>query len=483
MKSVKINEIKKDNVSRYNPLSAGIAYTCGNILVKAIPFFTLPIFTRLLSTADFGLYNIFLAYENIISILLGFGLNGTIRVAKVEFGNNFEKYVSSIYGFQIASSLMIDFVVICVFVPIGHIGWINIQILVLLLVNSLCTQLHNIANTKYAIKGEVVRNMGVSFLYTFINIGASILLCKYAFTEKGYLGRILGTCIAAIFIALIVVWCQFKQSRIIYNTEYWKFGLHMGAPLILHFLSLTLLAQCDKIMIQSMAGDSEAGIYSIAVTLTGIASVLANSVDNAWAPWFFSKLKDREYDDIYKQNNRMIILFSMIIIFIMIISPEIIRIISTAEYWESIEVFPILLISVLFDFFYLIPVNFEYYHKETGYMAFSTIVTAVINIILNMFFIKTAGYIGAAYATCISKLILFLMHWIKAWQLEPKKLMGIKEIIGCTVVTISISAIVILLNSMIFVRAFLLFIMLFTVIIWVHKMGYIKQLRDSIKSK
>ena len=79
MKSVKINEIKKDNVSRYNPLSAGIAYTCGNLLVKAIPFFTLPIFTRLLSTADFGLYNIFLAYENIISILLGFGLNGTIR--------------------------------------------------------------------------------------------------------------------------------------------------------------------------------------------------------------------------------------------------------------------------------------------------------------------------------------------------------------------------------------------------------------------
>lgn len=476
-----MNGIKKNSVSKYNPLSAGVAYTCGNILVKAIPFFTLPIFTRLLGTADFGLYNIFLAYENIISILFGFGLNGTIRVAKVEFGNNFENYVSSVYGFQIVSSLMIDLIVICVFVPIGHIGWINTQILVLLLINSLCTQVYNIASTKYAIKGEVTRNLGVSFLYTLINIGASILLCKYAFIEKGYLGRILGTCIAAILVALIVIWSQFRQSRIVFNIEYWKFGLRMGSPLILHFLSLTLLAQCDKIMIQSMVGDSEAGIYSIAVTLTGIASVLVNSVDNAWAPWFYRKLEDREYNDIYKQNNRMIIIFSLIIIFIMLISPEIIRVIAAAEYWESIDAFPILLTSVLLNFFYLIPVNFEYYHKETKYMAFSTIVTAIINVILNVLFIKTVGFIGAAYATCISKFILLLMHWIKAWELDPKKLMGIKEVISCTLVAISISAIVILLKSMIVVRYSLLFIELLVAITWAYKTGLYKAISRQYK--
>ena len=42
---------------------AGIWYTLGNILLKGCIFFTLPIFTRILSTNDFGIYNTYMAYE------------------------------------------------------------------------------------------------------------------------------------------------------------------------------------------------------------------------------------------------------------------------------------------------------------------------------------------------------------------------------------------------------------------------------------
>ena len=46
-------------------VKAGIGYTIGNYLIKGLSFLTIPIFTRLLSTEDYGIVNIFGAYENI----------------------------------------------------------------------------------------------------------------------------------------------------------------------------------------------------------------------------------------------------------------------------------------------------------------------------------------------------------------------------------------------------------------------------------
>ena len=83
---------KKD----YNGIKAGIWYTIGNIIIKGIPFFTIPIFTRLLTTNDFGIYSIYLSYEEILSVVIGLGISGTVKIAKFEFKNEFEKYISSV---------------------------------------------------------------------------------------------------------------------------------------------------------------------------------------------------------------------------------------------------------------------------------------------------------------------------------------------------------------------------------------------------
>ena len=75
---------------------AGIWYTLGNILLKGCIFFTLPIFTRILSTNDFGIYNTYMAYEGLVTAILGLGLYGTVKNAKLDFEKNFDEYLSSI---------------------------------------------------------------------------------------------------------------------------------------------------------------------------------------------------------------------------------------------------------------------------------------------------------------------------------------------------------------------------------------------------
>ena len=62
-------------------LRAGLGYTIGNILVKGLTFISIPIFARLLSVADYGLYNTFGSYVTIMTFVVGLTLHTSVRNA------------------------------------------------------------------------------------------------------------------------------------------------------------------------------------------------------------------------------------------------------------------------------------------------------------------------------------------------------------------------------------------------------------------
>ena len=81
--------------SKNKVVKAGIAYTVGNVLLKGIAFLTLPIFTRLLTTQEFGLYNVYVSYESILTIFAGVCLYGSLRTAWYDYKTTFQQYVLS----------------------------------------------------------------------------------------------------------------------------------------------------------------------------------------------------------------------------------------------------------------------------------------------------------------------------------------------------------------------------------------------------
>ena len=66
-------------------MKAGIGYTIGNILIKGINFLTLPLFSRLMSPSEFGVFNLFISYDAIISILISLAMQTSLRNAKYKF--------------------------------------------------------------------------------------------------------------------------------------------------------------------------------------------------------------------------------------------------------------------------------------------------------------------------------------------------------------------------------------------------------------
>ena len=75
-------------------IKAGIGYTVGNYMLKGLSFLTVPVFARLLSPADFGVFNKYLAYQCIVFLMVGMALHTSLKNAKYKYGEKFAAYNS-----------------------------------------------------------------------------------------------------------------------------------------------------------------------------------------------------------------------------------------------------------------------------------------------------------------------------------------------------------------------------------------------------
>ena len=87
-------------------VKAGSWYTVTNILIKGITFLTIPVFTSLLTTAEYGLTNIYLSWVNIVAILLSFELYTTLGRAKSDLKEEYDEFHSSAMVFSIIILIM-----------------------------------------------------------------------------------------------------------------------------------------------------------------------------------------------------------------------------------------------------------------------------------------------------------------------------------------------------------------------------------------
>lgn len=459
----------------YNGIKAGVWYTMGNILIKGIPFFTLPVFTRILTTSDFGIYNTYLAYEGILNIFIGLGIAGTIKAAFFDFNTEFEKYISSILK-QIIVTAIIFFIIGNIGYSVFLIqGWLTRYIFVLLILQSLSTAVYGIMSAKFVITGSYMRNLAIAFSVVVLNIGISLVLCFSTFYDSPAAARITGTALASTIVSVVLLLGQQRKHPLIIRQRESIYSLRLGLPLIPHQLSLIIMTQCDKVMIQHIVGESEAGIYSLAANIVTILTVLLSSVDNAWAPWYYRMLDRKNFRKIREIDGDLLVFFMYLTCGFLLIGTDVIHIMTEKSYWDSVYTFIPLTVSVYLNFMYLYDINLEYFNKKTAAISYVSALCAVINIGLNIIFIKNGGYIAAAYATCIAKFMLFMIHHIIARKIEREKVVEERYLVFTLVIVLAVALLSDIFTDAIYMRYFMIVIMTFIILGYFYRKGYIKK--------
>lgn len=463
-----MDSIKKEKMGK-SAVKAGLWYTIGNIALKGCAFLTLPVFTRLLSTSDFGVYNAYIAYEQIFTAILGLGFYGTIKNAKLDFKENFKKYLSSIVFLSV-----LIFIFITAAANVAYPIYCNELDFSRFVTNCLLFQsfgaymlyLYGVKlNAEFRYRSFLI----MSSVNVLGNTVLSIILILLVFPNERYFGRILGSAIPLIGIGVALCLLIWRNGRTLYNKAYWKYGLAIGLPLLPHVISQSLLSQVDRIMIKDMVGGSEAGIYSYIYTICTILYIVGNSMENAWSPWVFYTLDSGDKKRIGRAGKDYVTVFALLTIGFFCVMPEVTKIMAGSNYWGGISLIIPLTFGNFFVFMYGLPVNMEYYHKKTGFISIGTILAAGLNAVLNYFGIILFGYQVAAYTTFFSYGMLFLFHWFIANKYGVSELYSFKFLLNRTALVLILGFVVLLTDGFMVFNFILRYMLIILILIWFYK--------------
>lgn len=405
-----INIIKQKYNNSPVQLRAALWFLICSFLQKGISTITTPIFTRLLSTEEYGQYNVFNSWLGIISIFLTLNLfYGVYTQGLIKFSDERNTFSSSLLGLS-TTLILIGTVIYLLF----HNFWNNlfslttVQMLAMLIMIWTSAAFNFWACEQrviYSYRKLVIISLFVSFLKPIVGI------IFVVFSEDKVTARILGLVLVELigYSGLYIV--QMRKGKVFFSNKYWKYALTYNLPLIPHYLSQTVLNNADRIMIRDMVGESEAGIYSLAYSISLIMTLLNTALMQTLSPWIYQKIKDKKIHDISSMAYMSLILIAAVNILLILCAPEVIAIFAPKSYYEAIWVIPPVAMSVYFMYSYDLFAKFAFYYEKTKVVMIASVVGAILNIVLNYICIKKYGYIAAGYTTLVCYVVYAVCHY------------------------------------------------------------------------
>lgn len=421
-------------------LKSGIWYTISNLLVKSMALITTPLFTRLLSKADYGAYNNYVSWQGISVIFVTLNLEASLISAKFDYKDKFNQYILSILSLSMISALI--WITICnIFMqPISKFLGMKPEYINLMLIYCGFFAAVNIFQISerytYKYKSSVLTALFIAVSTTLISL---VLVLNM---KDKLLGRTLGGIMPTVVIGLVLCIHIVRREKAI-DVSTWGYALKVCVPYIPHLLSLTMLNSIDRVMITRICGDESNALYSVAYSCGAMVTILLTSMNSAFSPWLGDKLHSRQFEDIRKVSGIYIWAFCYIVIGIMICAPEVLLIMGGSQYIEAKYVMTPVAMGCVCQFLYTMFVNIEQYEKRTAGMAFASMAAAVFNFILNAMFIPVFGYTAAAYTTLAGYLFLLSAHMILVKKMGFSQVYSYRQVLtavsGMLTVTAAVS--------------------------------------------
>lgn len=392
-------------------------YVFSHIFSQGLTLVSVVIFTRLMNTHDYGIYNTYVSWIPIVMLLIGFSSGSFLKVVYFDEKDNPKDVISGIAGLGVFVSciyLVVVFGISCC-VQMGDLKYV----LILGIVNAFFCFITDLAAKVYMLEFSYKKGTVLQIFINFVPMMISITLL-YWIKEKQYYARIFGNILGYMIIVIPLLYSFFSFSNKIVNFKIWKSAIVYSSPLILHGIANNILAQSDRTMITRYAAASDTGVYSVAYSFSVILLGVTSSIENIWIPWFTQKMKKREYTVINEMANTYVWCGAGLTCIMMLCIPDIILFFSGEDFWGAIEYTVPLILATFFVFLYTLIVDLEYLLKETKIIALNTVVAGMVNVILNYIFIPMCGAIAAAYTTLASYFLSFLFHYIFARKKEEK---------------------------------------------------------------
>ncbi len=391
-------------------------YSSSNIIRSAIPFLLLPILTRYLTPTDYGIVATFQILLAIAVVFVNLNMHGAVAVNFFKIQRQeFEVFIGNVFVILFTSFFLTLCIVSAIKGPLSHLIKFSENWLPIIVIIALSQSIITLTLTLWRIEQKPLPYGIFQIIQTVLNVILSLIFV--VIFNWHWQGRVLGIIIASIIFGLISLFIIYKKKYIKFNFNktHIKDALIFGIPLIPHALGGWIMTSIDRIFINSMVDIASTGIYTVGYQVGMIIGLFATSFNQAWSPFLFAKLKENDGASklrIVKFTYFYAVGIIVLALSLSLVAPWFLNFFVSKNFHDANKyVFWIALGYAANGMYYMV-VNYIFYVKKTYILAWVTFFSAGINVVLNYFFIKANGPIGAAQATTVTFFIIFILTWI-----------------------------------------------------------------------
>ena len=389
-------------------IKAGFWYTVANFFTKGAMFLTTPLFTRMMSKKEIGNYSNIVSWVTLLTVLLSLDFATSLVIARFDYKDEFDKYISSTLIYGTIISLL--FYLIAIF----NMTWVSNflampEYSIHLMFAYICVypallMYQYKCRYEYNYKGVIFSSLGSLAISTVCALALTF------FCHDKLFGRTIGYYGSSIMISVVIYIYLLNKGRCI-TKKYFAYAFKICFPMIWHVLAGHVLSAGDRIIIKKIIGPEANALYSIAYTCAMALLVLWSSMNAAWAPWSAEQMHDGKISSMKKATYPYVGVFVFVSVYVLLLGPELLILFGGRSYLEAKAVLPPVVVGYIFQMVYSLYVNAEFYLKNQTQIAIGTIISAILNILLNIIFIPKYGYVAAAYTTLFGYICLALFHF------------------------------------------------------------------------
>ncbi|MCA5599147.1 lipopolysaccharide biosynthesis protein [Lactiplantibacillus plantarum] len=391
-------------MNRYKKLfSNSMVFAIGNLGSKMITFIMVPLYTRYLTTAQYGQSDVLSTLVSLLTPIL------TLSITDAVFRFAMDK--SSDNGKVITNGMLVSIVGILLFLlllPVVRIFHFGIYVCVLTYASAIESMFQQFARGV----GKSRLYAGTGILMTVITVISNIILIVlFGWGLNGYLASMLIAQVSGILFLVVRLraWKYLSISNI--NKKLiWRMLVY-SIPLIPNMVSWWLSNSANKIFISLMVGAAANGIYAVANKIPSLISVFYTIFTQAWqisaVEEFESKDAGEFFSSVLKATlNALFVGVAILTLF----SKLLVHVLSTSAYYSAWQIVPWLSLAVLYSSVSSFLGTVYTSSMKTGALFTTTMIGAIINVLMNLIMIPVFGVVGAGVGAAVSFLAVSLLR-------------------------------------------------------------------------
>lgn len=405
---------QKEEVQRGNSklaLKAGFWYVLSSFVVKAIGFITTPIFSRLMSKADYGEFSNFASWLATLGIITSAELYNTVGRAYYDYKEDFDGYTSTmaVLGVIFTIVLYVLFILCRGFVfDIVTIPPQYVHLLFAILLCQCCKQIF-IARERTLYRYKKVA--AISFVNLLVPTLTAVTLV-YLLPETNRLAsRLYGFYVPSAIVGLCCGGALLWNGRS-FKWSYCKYALALSVPMLVHYLTAYLLTSSNMIVTKNVLGAEAAAVVSIANSTIHILTVFFQSVSGAFTTWMMDNLEQNNRKKLAKDSLVYVSILAVVSCGVILLAPEVVRALGGKQYAESVYLIPGFTMAIFIQSTTTLFTIILTYDKNITKTAIWTGVVAVAAIVLKVITLSGTGIMSLPYINIVAFFALFIINYL-----------------------------------------------------------------------